>query len=659
MKTGKKDIYKNLDEHQIQAVTAPIDRPVVVLAGPGSGKTRVLAHRIAWMIENNIDPQNILAVTFSTSAAAEILSRAVLYSTAEQIEKVEICTIHAFCRRLLETWNGNVEKVEDWKVAKEIKDTCKKLSWNIGWRKIKWWIERAKNCGISYTKPDLLNFYLGEIPNISLNDAEKLIECFFAVMDLFEQEDFANEVFTVTFPDMLNLVWQELSTDKESLSKVQKQYPYILIDEGQDTSELSMRILRLICPKLFIVGDSDQTLFRFAGSSPEDNLYRLADAGAEVIKLNNNYRSGPEIVKRANKLISCNYGLDIAKYQKSLVSARKFKSQVAITSYLDAEEEAGAVVDKIQLLMLDGYKEQDFYVAARTNAQLAFCERELAVRGIKYAVPGANGFFDRHHIVDIVSYLKLTYDPSDDRAFEKVYNIASTSMIDMNGDYIPHRYLGRRFLSECNSRGKTLLAGAKKIYQLSDSPYRVGLKDLLNFLEQLNQKTTTTELVEYILENCYLKHYQISSGSAVADPGDDDNVLEDLKSLLALAEQYPELDSFLEMVANMQKLAKPQRGRYTQIYSSVVLATIHKLKGRERPIVFGIGWSEGLLPHRRALSVEEEPEALAIPNFSSIQDERCAAYVCMTRAQDQLYLSSIQQWNGQELQPSRFLKELR
>lgn len=641
-------VLDGLNDEQSKAATAPMSKTCVVLAGPGSGKTRVLTHRLAWMIKSRrVDPSKIVTVTFSRRAANEIAERAI--KLCHRVDVNQICTIHAFCFRLLKSWGDGRKRIADWKVRQVIERHCESMNWNVGFKPVKWWIDEAKMSGI-YVQERAEEFFFASLYNEM--QSERIASCFAAVASFLENEN------AITFPDMVCDVWKLLQK-KKYLNDARERFKYALVDEGQDTFRLAVEILTTIVgAKFFIVGDSDQTLFRFTGATPEKNLFSFSEA--RVYKLEKNYRSHPDIVKSANRLIEANY-VDEAKkkFKKSLKPVSNAQGiAVEYRSFETPQDEALSVSQEIRDMIDRGKLPSSFFVASRMNAQLSFIGKYLAIARIPFVELGSVGFFNRKHIKIVIGYVQLINNVNDDNAFEVVYNVASNKMANHSGQYIAHRYLGHKFLQECSESGTSLWDGMAAIQH---KRFSRGIKDFREFIEDVSREKRPGLSIKRILDECFVKQYLVSTGRSDIDPSDDDNVIEDVRTLVTIASDYDDIDEFLGLVDEMQSYKNEE----DEIDSSVVLSTVHKLKGLERDVVFCIGWSEGILPHAYALGLINENakmqnvETVLTPNRSSVVDERCIAFVALTRAKKQARISSIKQWNGKELSPSRFIAEMR
>jgi len=633
-----------LDAEQRQAVEATTRKPVVVLAGPGSGKTTVLAHRYEHLVENeDLSPDNILAVTFTVKMAEELAERIML--KVPNANRYQISTIHAFALRTLKDLgvvSKKAYKVKDWIVRSVIETVSQERGWTKSPRSIRWWIEQAKNDGVPITDEDLRVYFSSKL--LQAGGTSYDVECLISVALAFDSRLKADNCYT--FPDILNLLWQTVQSP-EQLKRIRSRIKYILVDEGQDTSELSVKILRRIQPNaFFIVGDPDQMLFRFNGSAPEKNLFQVAQEGT-VYKLQNNYRSTPQIVRAAGALIGHNYSGETAKFSKSFSTKNADGPNVQHQVFGNVYEEADWVVSRLS-------NPGDAFVCARTNAQLSYVERSLMMNNVPYIVLGSRGFFSEGYIQDVLDILRLAVDETNDTAFDNVYDISSPNMRSFNGDYAPTRYLGNKFLEECHQSSSCMTAVRRRQYS---NRFRRGATDLLDYHKFLVTKLRSNPRpvdIQSLIISGYLKYRQARAGLQTVDPGSD-NVVDDLESLQNMAHNFRTVKEWLTFVHDMEarETAKDETGR-------VILSTIHAIKGRERPTVFGVGLSEGLLPHRFSLGdrFEVNGSELPIPPNGSVEDERCAAFVLITRAKQEVNLSSILEYNNRELVPSRFISEM-
>lgn len=646
-----------LSPSQLKAVHAPLHKPVVVLAGPGSGKTTVLTHRLAWMVnEEHVPPDRILAVTFTGAMAHEIMVRA--DKLGVEVPERNISTIHAFCYRTLRAWGDKRQKAKNWTVRDAIQKQLDRLGWNPPIKAVDWWIDRSKQDGVFQDDSGLAHYFTAMMLKTGMSEyqAAGLVACALAVKGRLEADG------TLTYADMVNDLWWAMvgPNGRRNLDWLMSHYRYILVDEGQDTFELAVRILRKIAPdNFYIVGDTDQLLFRYAGASPETNLYAVAEDGVSL-KLSENRRSVPAIVEASRRLISHNYTPATMKFQKELTAFNPPSKidEPAIVTYAadDAKDEANWIAETI---LKEELPPSQVFVGTRTNAQLGVIERAMIEHEVPYVVTGTAGFFQRQHVQAVNAYLRLSLNESDDESFEKIYNVSTKDFRDLRGRHIGHRYLGTAFLSEVSLPGGRMKAVRNHAYS---NRFRRGVLDILLFIDTLHRllydsRQATADVLQVVVTDCYLPHYQAENGIETIDPSSDDDVYDDLMALIDMARDYPSPAAFFKFVDKM--IAYESDTEHAE--SVVELSTIHKLKGRERRCVFAAGWAEGLLPHSRVLNgppVISGRDSLSMLNESGVADERCLAYVVVTRAKSRVFISWPMLWNEAEMVPSRFVSEL-
>lgn len=629
----------SLDHEQRKAVVAPTDVPIAVLAGPGSGKTTVTSYRYAFLVsEAGFLPENILAVTFSKEMAKEMQKRIKLVSPS--CHPRYISTIHAACYRFLKDIGDTRGRADEWAVKRYVTEAMRKLGWGENWRYLRWWVDKSKQDGVDQESRDELCAYFKDERRMDYRTADGL-----AFVSSYLRKNL-NDQHRLTFSDMVNDAWQHIKSDGRALEHAQDNYKYILVDEAQDTSSLPLSMLRAIVgDRIFVVGDADQTLYRFSGAAPERNLFTFRDP----LKLQTNYRSTAKIVNPSNSLIKNNYDDTTAHLMKNMRCVNRSSSVVGYREFATPFDEAEWVADIIVRLKLNP---ANIFVGARTNAQLSFLERSLQAKDIPYVTSNQKTFTERRHVKIVIDYVNLVYDYRNDEAFATVYNVASKYMMSRTGRYMSYRGLGEGFLVDCRRTNEQCLWSAMltlcNVYRYAD-----GIRDFTHFVEELDKikNLGAKAVVDTVVNDCYIPYYLSGQEEVRIDP--EDSTIADLEALSTMAKKAGSVERFLKMMTDMSKPSKSHRRRA----SSVVLSTIHKLKGLERNIVFGVGWSEGLLPHKAVL--QPSPVDVLTPlNDSGISDERNAAYVLATRAKRALILTSIKTWNETELVPSRFLYEM-
>ncbi len=442
---------------------------------------------------------------------------------------------------------------------------------------------------------------------------------------------------------------------------------------------------------IVVVGDTDQTLYRFQGAKPELLTNDIDQWLPELktIKLEINYRSQDEIIAKSQQLISHNYsGLGGPYPQEFIKNSSGIKGKgkpVSFQMYNTPEHEARETANKINNEMIqNGYNPGDFFIGARTRAQLGYLEGALVRAKIPFINIKGGSFWRSKHVADVVAYLRLAYDTSSKEALERVYNIASANhkygWDDKvgkfeKGDYCSFRMLGKEFLAKINFNfeniDKVLFGSDGWRYQTKKKDYTelgpTKAQDLQEFVWVLkgciDQAENVGQIVRVIIDDCY-KEYLKSQG--MGDEGLSNAKLEDLQTVEDLASKYTSVNKFLAHVDEMIQVAEDAKNKDWDGY--VVLSTIHGLKGLERKVVFGLGWSEGvctkigkdvgLLPFTFSLSPPPNFGVLPGGSMSPMEDERCIGFVLISRAIERCYLSGIKNYRSWVMGPSRFIYEM-
>lgn len=648
------------------AINAPIDSAIRVLAPPGAGKTFVIGKRNLFLIEQGVSSSHILNVTFSKSMADDGKERVV-----KEIKKAYpdlgldeferwFCTIHALCYRILKE-NGDTRNVaKNWQIKRAIQDIAESI-WPYaeerpGWKEIFYWIAQPKFNGLSSSED--LGYYLealGEFHGRNLHEARRLFDAHMKHENL------------LTFSDMLYDVEYKLNHDRAFCEKWQARFEVVNIDEGQDTSGQAMRILtKLAAPQnqVMIVGDTDQLLFRFAGATPEQNLYNGFEAAYPdglLVKMKVNYRSTKAIIDACNRLISNNYGENAPydkKYKKDILPREGATEGNPITFQLydTAEDEAKAVVESIIEQLDNGREPGDIFVGARTKAQLGYIEGPLVRAKVPFINATGGSFWASKHVADVVAYLAIAFDERDKKAFQRVYNIASNWNVHpwgkQEGEYCPHRYLGRAFLAACGESYTNVWSAACQKHS-----WEPGIRDLTSFVNEVKVVMQESHVIalRFIIENCYEKYLQAEEGLESIDEAENGK-LEDLATVIDVASQFDTTQEFLDYVDEMVRAAEAAREKDWSQH--VVISTVHRLKGLERDVVFGIGLAQGLLPHRFAFEPPPQRGVLPVGGMALLEDERDICFVLISRAKQEVHLSSMRFYRGNNMFISQFIGEL-
>ncbi len=620
-----------LNEAQRLAVEAS-SGPLLILAGAGSGKTKTLTHRIAYLIgENGVWPNQILAVTFTNKAAREMRERLadLLNQPNNRGFMPWMGTFHGICVRLLRQDGAAIGIQSNFVIYDEddrqglIKQAMKDQG--VTDKQIK---PRAVSSAISSAKNDMIN----------PDDYEAIANYPFqkSVAKLYRHyEKLRKEAGALDFDDLLLEVVRLFNEQKAIKDKWRDQFKHVLIDEYQDTNAAQYAIVKsLIGPErnICVVGDDWQSIYSWRGADFKNILNFERDfPGALVVKLEQNYRSTGAILEAAQNVISKN----IERTDKKLWTESGHGEPVEIHELYDEAEEARLVASRISTQTAIGArKPNDFAVLYRTNAQSYTLERALVQARVPYQIVGGVRFYDRKEIKDIISYLRLIYQPNDRMSFSRIANV-------------PGRGLGpsslERFLNWQSGSGLTIIEALHRVHEVDGLTPRAKnsftkLGDLLGDFESIEDEPSL--IIERLLDKSGYINY-LRDGTPQAEDRE-----ENVSSLVSDAKTFASLPNFLEEVALMTSADE------SKFEPTVTLMTLHAAKGLEFPVVFMVGMEEGIFPHSRIH--ENGPKEL--------EEERRLCYVGMTRAREELHLS----YAASRLQfgqrgynpPSRFLEDM-
>ncbi|MCU0500082.1 MAG: UvrD-helicase domain-containing protein [Anaerolineae bacterium] len=630
-------LLDSLNEQQYAAVTAPMG-PVLVLAGPGSGKTRVLTYRIAYLIEHyGIHPPNLMAVTFTNKAAGEMRGR-VEQILNGRLHGLNIGTFHAICARLLRREHEHTPYGSEYVIF----DTDDQNS--------------AINQAVSELNLDPKKFNPRQILNAISNAKNELIEA-----KNYPALDYKGEVIkrvytryqailldnnAMDFDDLLMQMALLLRDNDVIREKYQRWFEYVLVDEFQDTNTAQYQLVQLLAQpdqNVFVVGDEDQGIYAFRGADYRNVLqFRRDYPQSQVILLEQNYRSKQTILEAARAVIDRNPN----RTRKQLFTDRGTGERITLQEAYNEEFEAKYVLEQIESLRRkQKFAYKDFAVMYRTNAQSRALEDAFIREAIPYKLIGGVGFYKRVEIRDLLAYLRVVNNPNDKVSFTRIINT-------------PKRGIGQTSLAQFQSWAAEAGIGfSEALEQLVNgitSPIGArSLKPFVDFGKQLRhwraiaQTGQLVELLDQILADTKYRFYL----SEISD--DEDQAIErseNVKELRGLLAKAQETQSTLgEFLAEQSLVADVDALKEGDEY--VTLLTLHAAKGLEYPVVFIAGVEEGLIPHTRSF---DDPEGMA--------EERRLFYVGITRAADHLYLtytfkrSSYGMSNAN--QPSRFLADI-
>ena len=610
-----------LNELQREAVEH-INGPCLVIAGAGSGKTKVLTTRIANLINEDVPSYHILAITFTNKAAKEMKER--IGKIVDNCESF-VGTFHSFGMRII---RENVLKLgmeRNFTIldSDDVLSLIKKIL-------------KDKGYDTKEVSPSYIRNRISFIKNEMLTNAE--IEKFFQS----EMEKIAYEVYleynvklkknnSVDFDDLLWLPVKLFKENPDVLEHYQDKFQYILIDEYQDTNEVQYKLVKLLAEKyrnLFVVGDPDQSIYQFRGANYKNILNFEKDyPDAKVISLEDNYRSTEMILEAANSVIKNNK----ERKEKNLRSHHGKGLKIKYMRAYDEKNEIALVISEIKKLFLDGYKKKDIAVFYRTNAQARVVEEQFLKANIPYKVVGSYYFYARKEIKDLICYLRLILNFHDNVSLERVINV-------------PKRGIGttsiRKLLEKASTENTSM-------FDVLSSPKEMEFKNLLIELKKDSESLSLTELVDDVLEKSGMKR-ELELDSSLESELRLDNLME-FRSITKTYEDTTgsvDLGDFLEEISLVADISEHKNED-----DVVTLMTMHSAKGLEFPIVFLVGMEEGLFPHQNSFNEED-----------GIEEERRLCYVAITRAKERLYISNAKSrmMYGQTNRnmPSRFIEEI-
>jgi len=631
------EILDPLNDTQRAAVSAEA-RPTLVLAGAGSGKTRVLVHRFAWLVRvEGVAPQEIVAVTFTNKAAAEMRQRieALLGISTQHLW---IGTFHGLAHRFLRRHWREAELNEGFQIMDSddqqrlIKKLLKSLGLDNGqWtpREVQWFINAQKDDGLR----------AADIADTGNPTTRQLIDLYRRYEQLCQQSSL------VDFGELLLRTLEVMQRNADLRAMYQSRFRHLLVDEFQDTNAIQYRWLKLLTGGgglPFVVGDDDQSIYRWRGARVE-NLFQFERdfAGAAVFRLEQNYRSTANILDAANAVIANNG----TRMGKNLWTDGPRGDPIRLYGAFNERDEAEFVINRIQDHIQGGNLRSDAAILYRSNAQSRVFEEALLAAGIPYRVYGGQRFFERAEIKDALAYLRLIANRDDDPSFERVVNTPTRGIGSRTVDLV--REHGRR-------TGVSLWRAATEVIAENQLAKRAAtaLWQFLKLVEDLDRDTqgmALHEQVEHVVAHSGLvSHYTKDTAT------NGEARIENLQELVSAAKDafIPE-DSELPPLLEFLSYAVLESGEAQagQFEDSVQLMTLHSAKGLEFPLLFLCGMEDGLFPHQRSLN---DPDGL--------EEERRLCYVGLTRARRQLYLSYAEQrrLHGSETYsiPSRFLREI-
>ena len=619
------NLVDSLNDRQKEAVVNT-DGPMLILAGAGSGKTKVLTTKVAYLIEEkNIDPNNILAITFTNKAAKEMKER-IFKLEGNSAFYIQISTFHSFGLKTLKEncellgYEKNFTILDSDDSLSIIKKIMKEL--NIDANKynpkaIKNVISNNKN---EIIDPEKYSLYVNtDFDEIALEVYRK-----------YEKSLKINNA--VDFDDLLILPLKLFNNNPGVLQKYQEKYKYVFIDEYQDTNEPQYILSKMISAKyknITVVGDADQAIFTWRGANYKNILNFEKDyKDAKVVLLEENYRSTKTILNAANNVIKNNK----VRKEKNLWTQNEEGSKITYYKAFDEKDESNYVVNEIKKLIEKGVNPKDICVLYRANAQSRTVEEAFLTSNISYNIVGSYAFYNRKEIKDLIAYLKLIYNNKDDVSLLRVINY-------------PKRGIGNKAIENLAIKSNVL---DKSLYEVIDSGKELDFKNMIEEIKKEESHLTLTELIDMVLDKSGMKKSLEDEKSIEADIRLEN--LEEFKSIakaMEINEGIVSLEELLDKLALVSDVSEQKNDNEDK----VTLMTMHAVKGLEYDYVFIVGVEEGLFPHSNSLESNDE-----------LEEERRLCYVAITRAKKKLYLinarSRILYGKVSSNVPSRFINEI-
>lgn len=615
------EYLNKLNDMQLTA-TKHIDGPCLVMAGAGSGKTKVLTSRIAYLIDSGIPDYNILAITFTNKAAKEMRDRVNLIADAK---RSFIGTFHSFGLKIIRenptacglTKNFNIMDSDD-----QI-SIIKKILKNMNLDSKKFSPSYIRN-RISFLKNEMVNMdTIRKTMNTPIDQV---------VIEVYQiYENTLNKSNAIDFDDLLLKPVRLFIENPDILANYQDHYPYILVDEYQDTNPVQYRMTKLLSKKyrnIFVVGDMNQSIYSFRQADYRNILNFEKDfPNAEIIKLEQNYRSTQVILDAANCVIKNN----TEKKELNLWSDRKDGVLINYMRAYDGHHEIKLIIEEIKNLMTTYKNYNSFAILYRTNAQSRQIEETLLASSIPYRIFGGFSYINRKEIKDLIAYLKLINNTDDEVSLRRIINV-------------PKRRIGDRALIELE---KISIIDNTSMFNSLNTKKELEFKEIITDAQKYLLDHTLTELVDYIIERSGIKSSYESEGSLESEIR-----LDNLMEFKSLTKQYEDrtgiidLNDFLSEISLMSDVDKKEN-----LNDAVTLMTLHSAKGLEFDVVFLVGMEEEIFPHLNS-----------IMESGGLEEERRLCYVGITRAKDILYLTNARSrmLYGRTAQniPSRFISEI-
>lgn len=614
----------NLNEQQKEAVVST-EGPLLILAGAGSGKTKVLTTRIAYLIEEKkVNPFHILAITFTNKAAKEMQSR-LIKLIGDVANGIQVSTFHSFGLKILREnyellgYDRNFVIMDSDDSLTVIKRILKSMDLDP-----KQYNPTAIKNKISGCKNELMTPEMYE--RYATTEFEKIV---LQVFEAYERK--LRENNSIDFDDLLILPIRLFQKYPYILEKYQDRFRYVLIDEYQDTNEAQYILTKMLSAKyrnICVVGDENQSIYAFRGANYRNILNFEKDyKETKTIKLEQNYRSTQNILNAANQVIRNNQ----SRKDKNLWSNQGDGEKITYYRSYDEKDESHFVASSIKKLLDQGVEADEVAVLYRTNAQSRTLEEEMLKENIPYRVVGSFYFYSRKEIKDLMAYLRLIHNEKDNVSLLRVINT-------------PKRGIGLKTIQNLSTLSEI---EGKSIYEVIQSGKELEFKKIIEDLKRVSEDLTLTELVDKILDTTGMRRELEGEKTLEADIR-----LENLEEFKSITKAFEERDGLISLEDFLFEVSLvSDREDYKDSSNKVSLMTVHSVKGLEFKQVFVVGMEEGIFPHMNSLMDNQE-----------LEEERRLAYVAITRAKEKLYLINARRrmlfGKDQINPPSRFISEI-
>ena len=633
------NLLSSLNDVQREAVQHT-EGPLLILSGAGSGKTRVITHRVAYLIKHHhISPFRILAVTFTNKAANEMKERLDRLVEEGMSKNLWVATFHATCARILrrdieqlDGFTRNFTIYDKGEQVTVVKDILRQLGLDdkqYSPRSIHDLIGKAKN---DFIKPST---YAGTAEGFY----EKIVARVYP-----EYQDTLRKNNALDFDDLLNFTVELFRNYPDVLEYYQKKFEHVLVDEYQDTNRCQYELVRFLAGEkknVCVVGDDDQSIYSFRGADIHNILNFENDyPNTNTLRLEQNYRSTKNILEAAWSVVQNN------KERKAKKLWTENDEGELLTCYeaMDERDEAGFVGTKIEDWHAEGVDYKDFAIFYRTNAQSRIFEEALRAANIPYQIVGGLGFYDRMEIKDLMAYLRVMCNPFDSISLRRIINV-------------PNRGIGatslERLMNFADNQEITLFEAVERVDEIEtiNNGIKTKIRRFAKIFDEFEGDNLPVKALEHVLEMTnYLENFRAQRTIEAMNRVENIEELRNAVYEYEMTAEEPTLADYLENVALIADI-DTMKTDDTDETNIVTMMTLHSAKGLEFPFVFIVGMEEGYMPHQRSVNSEAD-----------LEEERRLCYVGITRAEEQLFLVHAQSrrtWSGAEYRvPSRFIEEI-